>query len=548
MSSLFLCLRSWGSRLRVPAALLFVFVILVLANRLDWINAQSFVFVPLELWLFGLLLLLPVPGHWLRRALGLLLGAGLIIRLADLAAFQIYARAFNPVFDAYLLSYGMNLLSGAIGRVGAALVALLLLVLVFSIFWLSVRALAVLQEWLQQKIQPRRAALWLLAALALSVIWRMVGLPRTTTYFSDQLREHVQRTVASLRDLRAFRAELAQDALQGAPDTRLFSVLEGKDVMVVFVESYGQSALQGALFAPTLNEVLQNGERELGAAGFGMRSAWLTSPTVGGLSWLAHATALSGLWIDSQLRHDSLMLSERPTLNRLFHNAGWRTVGVMPEITLAWPEGSYYGYEQLYAAKDLGYRGAPFNWITMPDQYVLSAFQRLERGAGPRRPVMAEIALVSSHAPWTPIPHLIPWEEVGDGTAFTPQATAGPTPQEVWSDDARIRDHYRQAVAYALGNLLAWVSAYGDDNLVVLALGDHQPAPLVSGDTENRDVPVHFIARDPAVLAAVAQWQWSEGLRPDDSAPHWRMDALRDRFVAAFSADHAAASVIAPAD
>jgi hypothetical protein len=532
MSSLFS--RSFLAHLRAPAALLFVFVIMVLPHRADWINAQSFVFVPLELWLFGLLLLLPVRGRWLHTALGLVLGAGLIFRLADLAAFQIFARSFNPVLDAYLLADGMNLLNGAIGRVGAVLVALLLLAVVLGILWLSVRALAVLQERLQQ-MQPRRAALWLVAALAVSCGWRLAGLPRTTTYFSDQLREHAERTVVSLRDLRAFRTELAQDPLQGLPDAPLFNALQGKDVVVVFVESYGRSALEGELFAPTLNQVLHKGERELGAAGFGMRSAWLNSPTVGGLSWLAHATALSGLWIDSQLRHDSLMLSERPTLNRLFQRAGWRTVGVMPAITMPWPESRYYGYDQLYAAKDLGYRGASFNWITMPDQYVLSAFQQLERSTRPRAPVMAEIALISSHAPWTPIPHMIPWDEVDDGTAFTEQATAGPTPEEVWSDDASIRDHYRQAVAYALDNLVSWVRTYGDDDLVVLVLGDHQPAPLVSGDTENREVPVHLIARDPAVLQAVADWQWSDGLLPDASAPHWRMDALRDRFVTAFS-------------
>jgi hypothetical protein len=538
MPSLFF--RSLISRLRTPAALLFVFVIMVLPHRADWINAQSFVFVPLELWVFGLLLLVPARGQWLRTVLGLVLGAALIFRIADLAAFQIFARSFNPVLDAYLLADGMNLLTGAIGRVGAVLVALLLIALVIGILWLSMRALAVLQESLQ-RIEPRRAALWLVAALVLSSGWRLAGLPRTTTYFSDQLREHAERTVTSLRDLRAFRAELARDPLKGLPDSPLFSALKGKDVVLVFVESYGRTALESELFAPTLTDVLHKGEQTLGNAGFGMRSAWLNSPTVGGLSWLAQATALSGLWIDSQLRHDSLMLSEWPTLNRLFQRSGWRTVGVMPAITMPWPESRYFGFDQLYAAKDLGYRGASFNWITMPDQYVLSAFQQRELGAQARQPVMAEIALISSHAPWTPIPHMIPWNDVNDGTEFTQQATAGPTPEEVWSDDASIRDHYRQAVAYALDNLVSWVSTYGDDNLVVLVLGDHQPAPLVSGDTENREVPVHLIARDPSVLAAVEQWQWSDGLLPDAAAPHWRMDALRDRFIEAFSPEVLAA-------
>jgi hypothetical protein len=522
------------ARLRVPSALLYVFVAMVLPHRADWINAQSFVFIPLELWVTGLLLLAPVRGPWLRIALGLMLAAGIILRLADLAVFEAFARSFNPAFDFWLLIEGMDLLNGATGRIGAVLIAALLIVLILGIVWASLRALAILQQWLQT-LRPPRAALWLIVALALSILWRMAGLPRTTTYFSDQLREHAQSTIAGLHDLRSFRAELAQGSPHELPDAPLFSALEGKDVLVVFVESYGRIALEGDLFAPTLTGMLQQHERELDDAGLGMRSAWLTSPTIGGLSWLAQATALSGLWIDSQLRYDSLVRSDRATLNRLFQRAGWRTVGVMPAITMPWPEGDYFGFDQFYAANDLGYRGAPFNWITMPDQYVLAAFQRMERNTPSHPPVMAEIALISSHAPWTPIPRMIDWQDVGDGSVFTEQATAGPTPEQVWSSEARIRDHYRQSVAYALDNLLSWVQTYGDENLVVLALGDHQPSPLVSGDAGNRDVPVHLIARDPTVLDAMAHWQWSQGLQPAADAPRWRMDALRDRFVEAFS-------------
>ncbi|HWK52995.1 MAG TPA: sulfatase [Hyphomicrobiales bacterium] len=524
----------WLLRLREPLALAFVFVVMVLPHRADWINLQSFVFVPLELWLVGLLLLVPGKrGRGLAVALGLVLGAGLIIRLADLAAFQIFARSFNPVLDAYLLADGMNLLRGAIGPIGAWLVALLLAGFALALLYAGIRALAVLRAPLQR--HRRSAVLCLLAGLVLSIIWRAAGLPRTTTYFSDQLREHAASTLTSMRDLRAFRAEIAAHSAVVPQENGMFAALAGKDVAVIFVESYGRAALVNDTFASDLDAVLARGETALDAGGFGMRSAWLRSPTVGGLSWLAHATTLSGLWVDSQLRYDSLMQSDWPTLNRLFNNAGWRTVGVMPAITMPWPESRYFGYDQVYAARDLGYRGAPFNWVTMPDQYVLSAFERLERKPQPRTPVMAEIALISSHAPWTPIPHLVPWEQVGDGSIFTEQATAGPTSEEVWSDNTRIRAHYRQTLVYALDNLVSWLLAYGDDNLVVLVLGDHQPAPLVSGDTENREVPVHLIARDPAVLEAVASWQWQAGLRPDAEAPHWRMDALRDRFVAAFS-------------
>lgn len=81
---------------------------------------------------------------------------------------------------------------------------------------------------------------------------------------------------------------------------------------------------------------------------------------------------------------------------------------------------------------------------------------------------------------------------------------------------------------------------YADENVVVLILGDHQPAPIVTGETSrtapgSRDVPVHLIARDPKVTEAIARWNWTPGLLPAADAPVWRMDELRNKFIDAFS-------------
>lgn len=151
---------------------------------------------------------------------------------------------------------------------------------------------------------------------------------------------------------------------------------------------------------------------------------------------------------------------------------------------------------------------------------------------------MAEIALISSHAPWTPIPKLLDWKTLGTGAEFNRQAegaTGKNSPEEIWKDTARIRLQFRLSIEYALDTITSYLLTYGDDDWVVLMLGDHQPAPLVTGDTRNRDVPVHLIARDPEVMAAVAHWRWSENLLPEEDAPVWPMDQLRNRFIAAFS-------------
>ena len=84
----------------------------------------------------------------------------------------------------------------------------------------------------------------------------------------------------------------------------------------------------------------------------------------------------------------------------------------MPSNNRAWPEGSsFYRYDKVYDRRNVGYRGPRFAYASMPDQYVLAALQRLELAKPDRRPVFAEVDLVSSHAPWTRIPQLIDWSE-----------------------------------------------------------------------------------------------------------------------------------------
>jgi hypothetical protein len=58
----------------------------------------------------------------------------------------------------------------------------------------------------------------------------------------------------------------------------------------------------------------------------------------------------------------------------------------------------------------------------------------------------------------------------------------------------------------------------------------------VSGTDADHDVPVTLLARDPAVLDRISGWGWAQGVRPDDDAPVWRMDELRDAFLEAYDA------------
>jgi len=235
------------------------------------------------------------------------------------------------------------------------------------------------------------------------------------------------------------------------------------------------------------------------------------------------------------------MASDRFTLSVAFGKAGWRTVGMNPADDQPWPAGtSFYHYQQLYDRYTLGYQGPAFSWSPMPDQYALAAFQRLELTPG-HPPVMAEIDLTSSHQPWTPLPTMVPWDRVGDGSVFDPMPAQGLPVEETLGDTDAIRRLYGQSIEYSLQALISWVVNLHDDDLVLVLLGDHQPLTTVTGPDATHQVPISLVASDPAVLDRIADWNWQDGLLPTSTAPVWPMDAFRDRFLDAFTTTEAQA-------
>jgi hypothetical protein len=488
----------------------------------------------------GLLLVLPEKPRSVASLLfGVALGLVAIMKLLDMGFLAVLARPFDPAGDWTLLNDAMRFLAGAIGPLSAigclaaAVIFCTGLVIVVTKSVQRLTNLAVDHNLAASRAFVVVAALWLSCAVFGTQIVPGLPVARVSSAAYLEQRHAPTSTKADQDEARAANTDI--DSFANTPDDELLTALRGKDVVLAFVESYGRSAIEDPEFASQVGAVLDTGNRRLRAAGFESRSAFLTSPTVGGGSWLAHGALLSGLWIDKQQRYDSLASGQRLTLTKAFHGAGWRTVGVMPGNDTGWPASQSLGYDRIYDAKDMGYRGPRFSWATMPDQYTLLRFEQTERAARSRQPVMAEITLVSSHAPWEPVPRLINWGDVGDGSAFDGMATADDPPAAILTrKSGRVRADYRTAIQYSLSSLISYVEAYGDDNLVIIFLGDHQPSPIVTGYGVSRDVPITIVARDRAVLSRISTWGWQPGLKPNSAAPVWRMDAFRDRFLTAF--------------
>ena len=311
--------------------------------------------------------------------------------------------------------------------------------------------------------------------------------------------------------------------------------MRGKDVVIAFVESYGQVAVQGSSFSPAIDSALHQQNGKLTSAGWSTQSAWMGSPTSGGVSWLAHSTLQSGLWVNSQQRYDELIASQRFTLSDAFDKAGWHTVADDPSDNTFWKPGkSFYHYDDLFNKADVGYQGPRFSYSTMPDQYTLSAFQRNELAPG-HKPVMAEIDLTSSHIPWAPLPAMVPWNKVGDGSIYFAQHAKSETSEQVWRSNNTVKQFYGRSIQYSMTALTSWVTELNDPNLVLILLGDHQPHTSVSGPGATHDVPISIITRAPSVLKQMSSWHWRSGLLPAPSAPLEPMDAFRNQFLNTFS-------------
>jgi hypothetical protein len=549
-------LRTWRTRhpraaraLRLTTTALAAVLVLgalLLPNTLPAIEPDRFVRIPAEA-VVGAVVMLVLPRRP-RLAAAVLYGLGLTalttVNLLDMGFNEYLGRGFNAALDWDLLpdaqAYVEDTLGGGIAT-AAAVGAVVLVLLVAAVM---VAATIRLSDVLARH-RPRATK----GALLAGTVWvtcsalglTLFGGPIASERGAGALRVHAQRTVESLRDEAAFVQQSKADTFGNTPPGQLLPDLRGKDVIFTFIESYGRSAVEDPIMAPGVDRALDTSTEALAKAGFHARSGWLTSATYGGSSWLGHSTTMSGLWIDNQRRYRTVTAGDHLTLTKAFQKTGaWDTVGVMPGVQKGWPEEKWYGLDRLYDAFDLGYRGPKFSWSTMPDQYALEAFQRRVHGKKRDKPLMSFVILTSSHQPWAPLPKTVGWDELGDGSVFDAIQKSGKKAADIITDTTRSRQEYGKSIQYSVTSLTQWLERYGTDDTVLVFLGDHQPIARVSGNRASRDVPVSIVAKDQKVLDKVADWNWTEGLKPDRDAPVWKMSAFRDRFLRAFgSTPHA---------
>jgi hypothetical protein len=499
-------------RLLITAAALNVLLVAPLWWRFNDIGARLIAWEP---WLLVPLLLLLPQGVWRRWVVGLWLLWLVLVSVAnigDAATYEAFGRSFNLYLDLPLVRSVFHLLEGNVGQLAAFGLMGVVIALLVGVLVVAGRLLLPSRPYSlrnpQGKVALGCAGLSaLLMTLELNgqrlVPFARVPMINTTTFQWEQV---VQTHGA--------RQDFAQTLTQSPLPVRPLPGLAGSNVLLTFVESYGVAAIESPRYRDVLRPTLADMQTRLGARGIHVVSGLVASPIRGGQSWLAHATALSGRQVENQMWYRLLLESDHGTLVDDFNATGHRTLSVMPAITRAWPEGEAYGFDEIYAADDLPYAGPPLHWVTMPDQYTLDYTARHLLGDGP---LFAQIALISSHAPWTPIlPVLDDWSVIDDGTIFAPWENAGDSPDVLWQDLERIRDHYAWSVDYAVKVAGRFAERVVDEQTLLIIMGDHQAAPLITGENASAAVPVHVISADPALLAPFAARGFVSGTQPPE--------------------------------
>jgi hypothetical protein len=410
--------------------------------------------------------------------------------------------------------------------------------------WLLVRGVRALLASIALALElPARAGTSCIAAAlwAMTIVVSLAAVPSPVSWLAPGL---ARATATAYRVQRAIENSMLDSPYRGYLSLHL---QRKPRVLFFFVESYGRVMASDPMLAATLRQTTSRMESSLSAAGYHFASAYSEAPISGGRSWLAHCSVLTGIRISYQALFQRLTAdghAQVPSLVEFFRRQGYRTLllGPADRERAGLPSENPYGYDRQLGFDDLHYAGPAFGWGRVPDQYTLTFAREHAWSQAQDAPLFSMLMLVSSHATWQALPRLLnDPQSARDGHAYTlmPQASvSATTPKsaldgtvgrelERYSHAFRLPKHavfrpelragYAQSIAYDLELLRRELLLLHGDDLIVI-MGDHQP-PLVTPETADTAVPVHVLARDPALLSEFLAHGFTPRLALDPRAP-----------------------------
>jgi hypothetical protein len=448
------------------------------------------------------------PGRLAWPLVTLLVIVFMLGRYAEVTAPALYGRPVNLYWDAeHLPKVGAMLLevappwllplfaSAALGVAGAVAA---------GVAWCVAQLLAA------TRVRRARCALGVVGAV-------IVGLYMLGRAFDWPTRYHYSLPVAAtfLQQVEFVYAAYTADRERALPIRPLTATnlarLRGDDVLLMFLESYGAVSYD----APAIARVVAPARDELAHAaaetGRHVVSAYVSSPTFGGGSWLAHASFMSEIEVADPGDYELLLTQRRETWPKVFRAAGYRAIAVMPGTKNAWPEGAFYGFDAIYDERGLDYRGPDFGWWRIPDQFSLASVGALDNLAEHGSPQFAFLPTINTHIPFLPVPPYQPdWQRVLGERPFEPADVEASLAAE--PDWDALAGPYAESFAYTFSYLAGYLRERPRAHETLILIGDHQPAASVTGPSARWDVPVHIVTRHDDIAAALVEAGFVKGV------------------------------------
>jgi hypothetical protein len=285
--------------------------------------------------------------------------------------------------------------------------------------------------------------------------------------------------------------------------------LERDDVLFVSLESYGAVTYDDPVIARAVSPARDELAHAVAETGRHIVSAYASSPTFGGGSWLAHASFMSGIEVRDNGDYMVLLTKDLQTWPKLFKASGYRAIAVMPGMRGPWPEGAFYGFDKIYDAQALDYRGPDFGWWRIPDQFSLARIGGLE--ARSDSPLFVFLPTINTHIPFVPVPpYQSDWQRVLTTEPYpAADVEASLAAKPDWQ---ALGEPFADSLVYTFTYLAGYVRDRPAADETLLLIGDHQPAASVAGVGARWDVPVHVVTRRADVAAELLAAGFVEGV------------------------------------
>jgi hypothetical protein len=472
------------------------------------------------------------PSSRAMRALAVVWVLLIIGRYADVTVQSLFGREINLYWDSRHFSAVGAMLAVVARPWLVVLFPLVAILLPFLLFVVCRWALRCVARSMDRPLLRRTLAAVAIATLVLAVVQHreepFSELPQfaapVTPVFARQARLLAEEVSGINRPVLAPAPAIDSD----------FSRVQGADVFVIFLESYGATSWDRPEFVERLRPARERFAASIHDSGRDVVSAYALSPTFGGSSWLAHVSLLSGTEVrDGDMNLRLMAEPHRDTLVTAFKRHGYQAVAVMPGLQQVWPEGRFYGFDSIYGVKELDYHGPSFGWWDVTDQYTLAKLDQLAVQKQPRPPLFVFFPTISTHTPFLPVPPYQPdWSRMFDRHPYDAQVL-----DDAWGEQPDWLDlgpGYTKALTYSFDTIGGYLRLRHDRDFVVVVIGDHQPPAVVSGEGSSWEVPVHVIASRPELLERLDQHGFRPGLEPMHHPTTPRIDELMPVLLDAF--------------